>query len=71
MLKPMLVIPDEDYSQPGYIRVFYYSRSNILFSQFYKQEYLVPEAELTAVINAILIQPQNLKQYNHYQQNTQ
>ncbi|MEL7039349.1 MAG: sucrase ferredoxin [Cyanobacteria bacterium J06592_8] len=71
MLRPMLVVPDEDYSQPGFVRVFHYSRSKVLFSQFEKQEYLVPETELNSVINAVLIQPQKLEQLTQYRQNTQ
>ncbi len=71
MLRPLLVVPDEDYSQPGFLRIFHYSRLTVLFSEFKKQEYLVPEAELTSVIHALLIQPQQLKNFEQYRQNSQ
>ncbi|ERT06764.1 sucrase/ferredoxin-like family protein [Lyngbya aestuarii BL J] len=71
MLRPLLVVPDEDYSKPGFVRIFHYSRLNVLFSQFEKQEYLVPETELSSVVNALLIQPQHLEKFAEYRQNTQ
>lgn len=71
MLRPLLVVPDEDYSKPGYVRIFHYCRSTVLFSEFEKQEYLFPEDELSSVIHALLIEPQKLEQFEHYRQNTQ
>ncbi|NJN13546.1 MAG: sucrase ferredoxin, partial [Richelia sp. RM1_1_1] len=41
-LKPILIAPDREYSNPGFTRVFYYYRPAKLFSRFEKQEFIVP-----------------------------
>ncbi|NEQ46629.1 MAG: sucrase ferredoxin [Leptolyngbya sp. SIOISBB] len=54
MLRPILIAPDSEYSQPGKTRVIYYHRPEKQFAQFAKQEYLVPEADATRLATAIL-----------------
>ncbi|MDZ8084272.1 MAG: sucrase ferredoxin [Nostoc sp. DedQUE12b] len=73
-LRPMLIAPDREYSRPGFTRVLYYYRPAKLFSQFEKQEFVVPENEAAALVRAIfkqLIQQTNdLSQFQQYQQQT-
>ncbi|MUL37892.1 sucrase ferredoxin [Gloeocapsopsis dulcis] len=73
-LKPILIAPDREYSQPGFTRVMYYYRPAKLFSQFEKQEFVVPENQTRALVTAILQQliqrPHNLLEFQQYQQPT-
>ncbi|MEH2112711.1 sucrase ferredoxin [Nostoc sp.] len=73
-LKPMLIAPDREYSHPGLTRVLYYYRPAKLFSQFEKHEFLVPDSEAAALVTAIFKQlmqePNDLSQFQQYQQET-
>ncbi|NJO52490.1 MAG: sucrase ferredoxin [Leptolyngbyaceae cyanobacterium RM2_2_4] len=70
----MLIAPDAEYSRPGLSRVMYYYRPAQLFSQFEKQEFVVPETEVTALATALLKQllqqPSDLSRFQPYQQQT-
>ncbi|WP_414582640.1 sucrase ferredoxin [Scytonema sp. PCC 10023] len=73
-LKPMLIAPDREYSHPGSTRLLYYYRPANLFSQFEKQEFVVPENEAAALVTAIfkqlMQQPNDLSKFQQYQQQT-
>lgn len=73
-LKPMLIAPDREYSHPGFTRLFYYYRPARLFSQFEKQEFVVPESKAAALVTAIfkqlMQQPNDLSEFQQYQQQT-
>ncbi|MUG96480.1 sucrase ferredoxin [Scytonema sp. UIC 10036] len=73
-LKPILIAPDLEYSYPGFTRVLYYYRPAKLFSQFEKQEFVVPESEAAALVTAIfkqlMQQPNDLSEFQQYQQQT-
>ena len=69
-LRLMAIAPDKEYSQPDYIRVFYYFRPGEMFSQYEKQEYLVPSSQLVPLVRAIILEPQQLSQFTSYQQQT-
>ncbi|MDZ7949857.1 sucrase ferredoxin [Nostoc sp. DedQUE09] len=73
-LKPILIAPDREYSYPGFTRVLYYYRPAKLFSQFEKQEFIVPETKSAALVTAIfkqlLQQPNDLSEFQQYQQQT-
>ncbi|MBD2592910.1 sucrase ferredoxin [Nostoc spongiaeforme FACHB-130] len=73
-LKPVLIAPDREYSEPGLTRILYYYRPAHLFSKFEKQEFIVPENQAAALVTAIfqqLIQkPNNLSDFQKYQQQT-
>lgn len=73
-LKPILIAPDREYSNPGFTRLFYYYRPVKLFSQFEKQEFIVPENKATALVTAIfkqlMQQPNDLSEFVQYQQQT-
>lgn len=71
-IKPIAIAPEREYSQPGYTRVLYYYRPAELFSEFEKQEYLVPEADTSRLAIAILKQIVNesneLAAFQNYRQ---
>ncbi|MFN6470949.1 MAG: sucrase ferredoxin [Nostoc sp. SerVER01] len=73
-IKPILIAPDREYSHPGFTRIFYYYRPAKMFSQFEKQEFIVPESKaadlLTAIFQQLIQQPNNLSQFQQYQQQT-
>ena len=73
-LRPMLIAPDREYFYPGFTRVLYYYRPAKLFSQFEKQEFVVPEGKatalLTAILNQLIQQPNDLSKFQQYQQQT-
>ncbi|MBD2344911.1 sucrase ferredoxin [Anabaena subtropica] len=71
-LRPMLIAPDREYSHSGFTRVLYYHRPTQMFSQFEKQEFIVPEEEanalLTAILKQLMQQPNDLSKFQQYQQ---
>lgn len=73
-LKPILIAPDREYSDVGFTRVFYYYRPAKLFSRFEKQEFIVPENKVVALVTAIfkqlMQQPNNVPEFTQYQQQT-
>ena len=69
-LMPMAIAPDPKYSVPGFIRLLHYHRPDTAFAQFDKQEFLVPEAQLAQLTTALLQQPEDLNQFESYQQPT-
>ncbi len=73
-LKPIAIAPDREYSHPGFTRILSYHRPGRIFSQYEKQEFIVPEAEATALATALLqqaIDPSiNLSKFQQYQQQT-
>ncbi|MHC0066364.1 sucrase ferredoxin [Nostoc sp. UIC 10890] len=73
-LRPMLIARDRDYSIPKFTRVLYYYRPAQQFSQFEKQEFLVPEEEainlVTAILQQLVQQPNDLSKFQQYQQQT-
>ncbi|WP_414620784.1 sucrase ferredoxin [Calothrix sp. CCY 0018] len=73
-LKPILIAPDREYSNPGFTRVFYYYRPAKLFSRFEKQEFIVPENKaadlVTAIFKQLIQQPNDLSEFKQYQQQT-
>jgi len=74
MIRPILIAPDPEYSQPGNTRVICYHRTQKQFAQFEKQEFIVPEAKfpklVTALLKHLMRQPNELSQFKPYQQET-
>jgi hypothetical protein len=74
-LRPIAIARDREYSQPGYTRLLYYSRPPYAFANFEKQEFLVPNAEVTrlstALLQSIINQPNELDTFHSYQVDTQ
>jgi len=69
-IRPIAIAPDPEYSSPGYTRVLYYHRPTRLFAQFEKQEYLVPDPEVTSLAIALLKQSEALSRFAAYRQDT-
>ncbi|MBN4003629.1 sucrase ferredoxin [Nostoc sp. LPT] len=73
-IRPMLIAPDREYSRPGFTRVLYYYRPAKLFSQFEKQEFVLPEEQaitlVTAILKQLIQQPNNVSEFQQYQQQT-
>ncbi|MGF1481636.1 MAG: sucrase ferredoxin [Cyanophyceae cyanobacterium] len=51
--------------------MFYYRRPQQLFAQFEKQEYILPPEQVSALVIALLAQPERLKEFAVYRQPTQ
>ena len=73
-LRPILIAPDREYSYPGLTRILYYYRPAEMFSQFEKQEFVVPEEEgnalVTAILKQLIQQPNDLSKFQQYRQQT-
>ncbi|WP_138500687.1 sucrase ferredoxin [Nostoc sp. PA-18-2419] len=73
-IRPILIAPDREYSHPGFTRVLYYYRPAKLFCEFEKQEFVVPHEQAITLVTAILKQsiqqPNNLSEFQQYQQQT-
>ncbi|AFZ33416.1 Sucraseferredoxin family protein (plasmid) [Gloeocapsa sp. PCC 7428] len=71
-LKAIAIAPEREYSQPGYTRILYYHKTQQFFSEFTKQEYLVPTVESTrlaiAILHQIIQQPNELEAFERYRQ---
>ncbi|MEO0563017.1 MAG: sucrase ferredoxin [Chloroflexota bacterium] len=48
--RPLVIAPDEAYSHAGQRRVIFYTRPDGLFARYEKQEYLVPEEHVGALL---------------------
>ena len=74
MLRPVLIVPDREYSSPGETRIIYYRRPQQQFAQFEKQEYAVPEADFsrlaTASLTQLMKQPNELEACQSYRRDT-
>ncbi|MEM9541688.1 MAG: sucrase ferredoxin [Cyanobacteria bacterium P01_E01_bin.42] len=74
MIRPVLIAPDPEYSQPGKTRILYYQRSQQQFAQFEKQEFIVPETDFprlaAAILKNLMQQPNELEAFQEYRQDT-
>ncbi|MEO1800665.1 MAG: sucrase ferredoxin, partial [Cyanobacteria bacterium J06629_2] len=69
-LRLMAIATDKEYSQPGKIRVFYYSRPGEMFANYDKQEYIVADSQLIPLVKALLLEPEALDEFTGDRQNT-
>ncbi|MGD1920258.1 MAG: sucrase ferredoxin [Pleurocapsa sp.] len=69
-LRLMAIATDKEYSQPSKIRVFYYSRPGNMFANYEKQEYIVANSQLIALVKALLLEPEKLEEFAGICQNT-
>jgi len=70
-LVPMLIAPDAEYSRSGDNRVIYYQHPNSAFSQYQKQEFLVPSDRQIALVTALLNHPDNLSEFESFRQQSE
>lgn len=67
----LAIAPDQTYTNPELVRVFYYQRPAKLFAQYTKREYLVPLTQLAPLTEALLYKSQQLITFESYQQPTE
>ena len=67
-LRPLAIAPDPHFSNSGYHRILFYRRPAPLFSQYEKQEYLIPTEHLTDIVVALLQSPERLDSFEAYRQ---
>ncbi|ABW31666.1 sucrase ferredoxin [Acaryochloris marina] len=74
VIQPILIAPDKVYSRPGETRIIYFHRAQKLFTQYKKQEFIVPEAEfprlVTALLKHLMKQPNEFSAFHHFRQET-
>jgi len=70
-VRPQAILPDWEYSVPGKTRLFHYRRPAENITQYEKQEYVVPEAEVEALVVAIFEAPDRLPSFAPYRQATE
>ncbi|MEM8529504.1 MAG: sucrase ferredoxin [Chloroflexota bacterium] len=69
-IRPLIIVPDEEYSVSDKVRVFHYYRPENAFSIYQKEEFLVSEAELFPLVQTIFSRPAELPRFAAYQQHT-
>lgn len=73
-IRPLAIAPDPEYSHTGQARLIYYHRPARLFTEYEKQEFIVPESELSGLASALLKHlmkvPNNLGNFQKYRQQT-
>ncbi|BAB73886.1 sucrase ferredoxin [Anabaena sp. FACHB-709] len=65
---PIAIAPDREYSVPGYVRALHYKRPTKSFAEFEKQEFLIPESQIGQFTSGFLEYPNDLDQFQTYQQ---
>ena len=64
------LVPDEEYAQAGRTRVFFYAHTGDA-PTYAKREYLVPPAQLPALVEALLYAPADTERFGAYEQATE
>lgn len=67
-LRPLAVAPDPVYSSPEHRRVMVHRRPSAPFTNFAKEEYSLPEAQLGPFIWALLMAPNELPAFEAYRE---
>jgi hypothetical protein len=66
----MAIAPDSAYSIPNQTRVLHYQRPAGRFAQFEKQEFLISQDAIIPLATALLMQPEQLSQFNASRQDS-
>ena len=64
------LMPDPEYSQAGLTRLFYFTHTDDLSPVYAKQEFLVPPAQLPALVEALVYKQDDLQRFAAYEQGT-
>ncbi|MBP5972956.1 sucrase ferredoxin [Brasilonema sp. CT11] len=71
-IRGQLLVPDREYSRPGYTRLLYDRRPAKLFAKFEKYEFIIPDSEVgsfvMALLETLLQSPTVLPDWEQYQQ---
>ncbi|MEZ4831231.1 MAG: sucrase ferredoxin [Caldilineaceae bacterium] len=68
--RPLLIGPDDEYSQPGHRRVIFFRKPTGAFANFERTEYLVPGAETGPLLWAIYEAQDDLPRFDAYRVDT-
>jgi hypothetical protein len=69
-VRPQAIIPDPEYSQPGYTRVIHYHRPNERIVHYEKNEFVVPDVKVEPLVEALFKKPERLPRFATYRQET-
>ncbi len=73
-IQGQLLVPDSEYSRPGYTRLLYYRRPAKLFAKFEKHEFIIPDSEVSsfvmALLETLLHLPKKVPDWEQYRQQT-
>jgi len=67
-IRPLVIAPDREYSQPNVTRILYYQRPPHRFAQFEPQEFLIPTDQILNLAIALLDQSAALLEFEVYRQ---
>ncbi|MBW4630847.1 MAG: sucrase ferredoxin [Iphinoe sp. HA4291-MV1] len=71
-IRGQLLVPDSEYSRPGYTRVLYYRRPAKLFAKFEQHEFIIPDSEVgsfvMALLETLLHSPKKVLDWEQYRQ---
>jgi hypothetical protein len=71
-IRALAIAPDPEYSVTGFARLFYYRRPARQFTEFSKEEFLVPESQLVPLATALLENDTSvLSDFEPYRQTSQ
>lgn len=69
-LRPQAIQPDDRFSKPGFSHVQLYSQAETEFASYHKQAYHLPTPDVVHLITALLFQPENLRLFSTYEEDT-
>lgn len=69
-IRPLIIVPDEEYSSTDKVRVFYYHCPEGAFSIYQKEEFLVSQAEVFPLIQTIFSHPTELPRFAENRQDS-
>ena len=68
--KLQCMAPDDQYSVDGHTRVIYYSRPDGPFARYEKDDYVVPDDQVVATVEALVEDRDKLSNFESYRQDT-
>ncbi|NOK63308.1 MAG: hypothetical protein GFH27_549361n57 [Chloroflexi bacterium AL-W] len=69
-IRPLIIVPDQEYSVADNVRVFHYYRAEEAFAVYQKEEFLLPEIEVFPLIQTVFTHPAQLPRFEAYRQDT-
>ncbi|MDF5716320.1 MAG: sucrase ferredoxin [Rhizonema sp. NSF051] len=71
-IRGQLLVPDSEYSRPGYTRLLYYRQPAKLFAKYEKHEFIIPDSEVgsfvMALLETLLHMPKEVPEWEQYRQ---
>jgi hypothetical protein len=69
-VRSLAIVPDTEYSREGYTRLFHFHRPDGYFSNFDKQEFLLPTGLVADLLASLYTGPADLAPFEEYRQDT-